>query len=408
MRRYTCPELEELKKARAAASEQREQALAGVLSSLVSRVVSHAEALSGAAAAAAQLDVLCSFASCSIEMEAAGPVCTPRVVALPAGPAGQAVLRLKALRHPAAASLSKGAARGGGGAGFVPNDTVLGGSAPPVLLLTGPNMGGKSTLLRQVCLAALLAQVGADVPAESMELTPVDAVFVRMGARDNIVAGQSTFMVELAETAAMLRRATANSLVACDELGRGTATNDGAAIAHAVLEHLATGCKARTLFSTHYHLLADEAAAWPAVALGHMGCHVAPPVDDGAEVVTFLYRLTAGNCPKSYGMNVARIAGLPESVVAAAAARAAAMESADEEMEDAEAALGDGGGSGAEMDGGPLSEAEAAALQSALAAMAAAAGGRSGSSGGGETEEEEGGQWAALCTAWAEAGAAVC
>lgn len=250
------------------------------------------------------------------------------------------------------------------------------------------------SLLRQVCLATLLAQVGADVPAEEMELTPVDAVFVRMGAKDNLAAGQSTFMVELAETAAMLRRATANSLVACDELGRGTATNDGAAIAHAVLQHLATGPRARTLFSTHYHLLADEAAAWPAVALGHMGCHVAPSANGGPETVTFLYRLTEGACPKSYGVNVARIAGLPESVVAAAAARARAMEDADVEMEDAAAAMAEGGQEG------PLSAAEAAALRRAVGALEAAAA-AAGEDGVGD------GEWAALCEAWEQAGQAV-
>jgi DNA mismatch repair protein MSH6 len=161
-------------------------------------------------------------------------------------------------------------------------------------------------------------------------MTALDAVFVRMGAKDNLAGGQSTFMVELSETGAMLRRATTNSLVALDELGRGTATADGTAIACAVASHLIDK-RCRTLFSTHYHRLADDHARDPHVALAHMACRVETPSGAGVETlgretVTFLYTLASGNCPRSYGVNVARLAGLPESVCLAAARRAAHLE----------------------------------------------------------------------------------
>jgi len=214
----------------------------------------------------------------------------------------------------------------GGGSSFVPNDITLGGEeAPPFVVLTGPNMGGKSTLMRQVCLAAVAAQIGAWVPADELELTPTDAVFVRMGARDRIMLGQSTFFVELSETAAALARATPWSLVALDELGRGTSTHDGAAIASAVLDTFASGVQCRGVFATHYHHIADSHALDPVVAIKHMACAVTSPGErpggggKGVEEVTFLYRLAEGACPKSYGVNVARLAGLPEALVLRAA-----------------------------------------------------------------------------------------
>lgn len=201
-------------------------------------------------------------------------------------------------------------------------------------------------------LLLLLLQVGAWVPADSLELTPVDAIFVRMGAKDSIMTGQSTFFVELSETAAMLHRATPSSLVILDELGRGTATLDGAAIASAVLQHLAHVVGCRGLFATHYHHLASEHEVDSKVAIMHMACAVSGGAGDEEEAmevdgavgagggsgaaasapadrgdaavdlpdVTFLYQLAPGACPKSYGTNVARLAGLPAAVVSRAAA----------------------------------------------------------------------------------------
>lgn len=218
---------------------------------------------------------------------------------------------------------------------YIPNTLVLGGTlsnnaySPKLLLLSGPNMGGKSTLLRQTCLIAILAQMGCKVPADKCLMTPVDRIFTRVGASDRILAGQSTFFVELAETATILRSATEDSLCILDELGRGTATFDGTAIAHAVVDHLARVTRCRSLFATHYHSLVDDWEMDARVQLGHMDCLVqqseqeqdqvkGKKVMDDQEEVTFLYRLCSGSSPRSYGINVARLARLPQEVIALA------------------------------------------------------------------------------------------
>jgi DNA mismatch repair protein MSH6 len=215
---------------------------------------------------------------------------------------------------------------------YIPNSVTLGGTAvsekangeeylSKLLLLTGPNMGGKSTLLRQTCLIAIMAQLGCKVPADSCVMTPVDRIFTRVGASDRILAGQSTFFVELAETASILRAATEDSLCILDELGRGTATFDGTAIAHAVVDHLVRRVRCRTLFATHYHSLVDDWGMDPRVRLGHMDCLVEEHSksqqegDAESEEVTFLYRLSDGSSPRSYGINVARLARLPADVI---------------------------------------------------------------------------------------------
>ncbi|CAJ0960602.1 unnamed protein product, partial [Mesorhabditis belari] len=200
---------------------------------------------------------------------------------------------------------------------YIPNDTNLGGSHPSCMLLTGPNMGGKSTLMRQTAVLAVLAHMGSFVPAESMRLTPVDRIFTRIGANDRIVAGQSTFFVELQETRLVLKSATSHSLVLIDELGRGTSTYDGTAIASAVLAELADQLRCRTLFSTHYHTLCTRVADNPRVLMAHMACMVEGEneEDPTMETVTFLYRLVAGICPKSYGFYAAKLAGIRDEVV---------------------------------------------------------------------------------------------
>uniref|UniRef100_A0A7S3JTZ3 DNA mismatch repair protein n=1 Tax=Aureoumbra lagunensis TaxID=44058 RepID=A0A7S3JTZ3_9STRA len=213
------------------------------------------------------------------------------------------------------------------------NDLKLGGGiAPPLLLLSGPNMGGKSTLLRQVCLNAILAQLGSYVRADSFKLTPVDRIFTRLGASDRIMHNQSTFMLELAETADILHHATSKSLCILDELGRGTATFDGVAIAHSVVAELASYTKCRALFSTHYHDLIREWSHHPTVQLGHMDCIVELPSDkennieahnnenNGSTIadghtITFLYKLVPGLSPRSFGINVARLAKLPNDII---------------------------------------------------------------------------------------------
>lgn len=227
------------------AQAAKEKAQGSILANIVSQFVQYRATWQRAIDCMNQLDALTALAQAAALWE--GPTCMPTFV--PESAQG-GVFRAKELRHPAGLTGS-GALGAAAARSFVPNDVALGGSHPPFLVLTGPNMGGKSTLLRQVCLATLLAQVGGRVPAAQLELTPADALYVRMGAKDRIMAGQSTFFVELSEAAAMLQHATSRSLVALDELGRGTATTDGCAIAAAVLHHLSTQTKCRGLFATH-------------------------------------------------------------------------------------------------------------------------------------------------------------
>ncbi|HTR78168.1 MAG TPA: DNA mismatch repair protein MutS, partial [Gemmatimonadaceae bacterium] len=194
---------------------------------------------------------------------------------------------------------------------FIPNDVHLDADAR-VIILTGPNMAGKSTILRQIGLIVLMAQIGSFVPARSAHLGVVDRVFTRVGASDNLVRGQSTFMVEMTETSAILHTATGRSLVLLDEIGRGTSTYDGVSIAWAVSEHLHNHIGCKTVFATHYHeltQLADELTALKNynVAVRETGDHV-----------LFLHRLQPGGADRSYGIQVGRLAGLPDSVIARA------------------------------------------------------------------------------------------
>jgi DNA mismatch repair protein MutS len=210
------------------------------------------------------------------------------------------------VRHPVVERLAGGT--------FVPNDVGLDGGARQLVVLTGPNMGGKSTYLRQVALLSLLAQTGSFVPARDAKLGLVDRIYARVGASDNISRGQSTFMVEMQETAHILSGATSRSLVVLDEVGRGTATFDGLSIAWAVAEHLATSSRARpkTLFATHYHELTDLADSVPGV----INAHVA--VQEWKEDIVFLHKILPGRSDRSYGIHVARLAGLPPAVVSRA------------------------------------------------------------------------------------------
>jgi len=198
---------------------------------------------------------------------------------------------------------------------FVPNDVQLGPPDRQLVILTGPNMGGKSTYLRQTAILAILAQAGSFVPARSAKVALVDRIFARVGASDNIARGQSTFMVEMQETAAILHTATSRSLVILDEIGRGTATFDGLSLAWAVAEHLASNDRARpkTIFATHYHELTDLADALP----GIVNCHVS--AREFRDDIVFLHKIVPGRSDRSYGIQVARLAGLPASVVRRAA-----------------------------------------------------------------------------------------
>ena len=194
---------------------------------------------------------------------------------------------------------------------FVPNDIDLNGTTRQLVVLTGPNMGGKSTYLRQTALIPLMAQIGSFVPARQAKLPVIDRIFARVGASDNIARGHSTFMVEMQETANILHTATSRSLVVLDEIGRGTSTFDGLSIAWAVAEHLATSPRARpkTLFATHYHELTDLADALPGVVNAHVSAR------EWKDQIIFLRKIVSGRSDRSYGIQVARLAGLPASVV---------------------------------------------------------------------------------------------
>ncbi|RKP18727.1 hypothetical protein ROZALSC1DRAFT_29612 [Rozella allomycis CSF55] len=180
-----------------------------------------------------------------------------------------------------------------------------------MIIVTGANMGGKSTLLRQTCLGIILAQIGCYIPAKSCTISPVDRIFTRIGAHDNIMAGQSTFMVELSETSKILREATPKSMVILDELGRGTSTFDGYSIAYSVLHYLSNHIKCMGLFATHYHSLTQDFSSHSTITNYHMAIHT----DELLKQVTFLYKFVPGVCPKSHGMNVAKMAGLPISII---------------------------------------------------------------------------------------------
>ncbi|KAM3347697.1 hypothetical protein ACQJBY_021561 [Aegilops geniculata] len=291
---------------------------ATTLANLVERFVGEATEWSLVINAISTVDVLRSFAA--MALSSFGTMCRPRILLKDKSP----ILRMKGLWHPYAFAES--------GTGLVPNDLSLGqdllGHNRFALLLTGPNMGGKSTIMRATCLAIVLAQLGCYVPCISCELTLADSIFTRLGATDRIMSGESTFLVECSETASVLQNATEDSLVLLDELGRGTSTFDGYAIAYAVFRHLVEQVRCRLLFATHYHPLTKEFASHPHVSLQHMACMLRPRSGGNGEMeLTFLYRLASGASPESYGLQVATMAGIPKSIVEKAAVAGEMMKS---------------------------------------------------------------------------------
>jgi DNA mismatch repair protein MutS len=292
--RYITPELKEYEdKVRHA--EERANALEYELFlTLRDRVAADAPRLVQAGAVLAQVDVLCGLA----ELATKQGYCRPEMVESP-------TLEIEAGRHPVLdVLLAPGA--------FVPNDLALGPDSGQVLLITGPNMAGKSTYIRQVALIAILAQMGGFVPAKSARIGIVDRLFARVGATDELGRGQSTFMVEMTETANILNNATPSSLVILDEIGRGTSTFDGVSLAWAITEHIHDHVGARTLFATHYHELVDLEKTKPRLR----NANVAVREADG-EIV-FLHRIVPGGADQSYGIHVARLAGVPAPVLSRA------------------------------------------------------------------------------------------
>uniref|UniRef100_A0A5S6QUH0 DNA mismatch repair protein n=1 Tax=Trichuris muris TaxID=70415 RepID=A0A5S6QUH0_TRIMR len=305
--RFSTPKLDQLIERLTQSETKRESVLKDIMRRLFADFCSRGEKWYKIVESLAVLDVLQSFAQYA--RNCPHTICKPVFVSNETP-----FLRLKNSVHPCCSKMRTNS-------DFIPNDVQLGSDAEsgsgPVLLLTGANMGGKSTLMRQVGTLIIMAQLGAPVPAESFILTPVDRMFTRIGARDSLLTGQSTLFVELSETTTILRHASANSFAIVDELGRGTSTHDGTAIASATLKHLAERICCRAIFSTHYHSLVQKFSDHPLVQLGHMACAVENEgLDDPVEEsVTFLYKLTAGPCPKSYGFNAAKLAGLKTRVI---------------------------------------------------------------------------------------------
>jgi DNA mismatch repair protein MutS len=213
-------------------------------------------------------------------------------------------MRIAAGRHPVIEKIA------GEEAGrFIPNDLYLNDASEHLAIITGPNMGGKSTYLRQAALIAILAQMGSWVPADSALLPVIDRIFTRIGASDNLARGRSTFMVEMTETAVILNTATPRSFVILDEIGRGTATYDGLSLAWAVVEHISTTTRAKTLFATHYHELTELAEHLEGVR------NLQVAVKEAGDKIIFLRKVEPGKADRSYGIEVARLAGLPATVI---------------------------------------------------------------------------------------------
>ena len=289
--RYSTPELKEHEESVLTSRERAEALEQSLYIALVASLGPHVDALLASASAVAELDVALSNADLATQQN----YVRPEIVK-------DGLLEIEGGRHPVVEAT--------GTERFVPNDCRLGGDHGQIMVLTGPNMAGKSTFLRQIALISLLAQTGSFVPAAKARLPIVDRIFTRVGARDDLAGGRSTFMVEMTEVAAILSRATSNSLIVLDEIGRGTSTYDGLSIAQAVIEYLHNHprLRAKTVFATHYHELTALADRYPRVR----NFNVAISEQNGT--VVFLRKVTAGGSDRSYGIYVGRLAGLPEPV----------------------------------------------------------------------------------------------
>jgi DNA mismatch repair protein MutS len=299
--RYITPELKAFEDRALSAQERalaREKAL---FEALLDTLTPHVPQLLAVAAALAETDVLASQAERAVTLR----LCPPEYVSEPG-------IVIRGGRHPVVETQVDH---------FIANDTQLS-RTRQMLLITGPNMGGKSTYMRQVALIALLACCGLWVPATSARLGDIDQIFTRIGASDDLAGGRSTFMVEMTETAHILHNASAKSLVLLDEIGRGTSTFDGLALAWAVARHLVSATRAFTLFATHYFELTQLAQEFRQLANVHLDAR-----EHGADLV-FLHAVEDGPASQSYGIQVARLAGVPSPVIAAARRRLRELEEA--------------------------------------------------------------------------------
>lgn len=291
--RFITPDLKQLEGRILGAHEKSVQLETQLFEQVRAEAASHLERVQATASAVAQLDVLTSFAAVSV----ANGYQRPEV-----NLSGKIIL--KESRHPVVEQMLDGAP-------FVPNDVELDQEEHRVAIITGPNMAGKSTYMRQIALIVLMAQIGCFVPAQSAEIGVVDAIFTRVGASDDMASGQSTFMVEMTEVADILKNATSRSLLILDEIGRGTSTFDGMSIARAVLEHVADkrSLGAKALFATHYH----ELTVLEELVSGVKNYNIA--VKKRGDDITFLRRIVRGGADDSFGIEVAKLAGVPNSVV---------------------------------------------------------------------------------------------
>ncbi|HKI86383.1 MAG TPA: DNA mismatch repair protein MutS, partial [Thermoanaerobaculia bacterium] len=289
--RYVTEEVKELEERILAAEQRRLELEFKIYKKLVELVAGKAEELGELARSLATADVLATFA----EVAERSDYHRPQI-----NDAGGRLL-LADNRHPVVETLGREP--------FVPNDLVLDGDEARIVILTGPNMGGKSTYLRQIALAVLMAHCGCFIAASKAEIPVCDRIFTRVGASDDLARGESTFMVEMIETANILHQATARSLVILDEVGRGTATFDGLSLAWAIVEHIQSQNEAKTLFATHYHELTELASLLPGVVNRTMA------VKEWDDKIVFLRRVIPGSADKSYGLHVARLAGVPVSVI---------------------------------------------------------------------------------------------
>jgi DNA mismatch repair protein MutS len=309
--RFTTPELKEHETKILEAQERIVEIERRTFAELRAAVAGEAKRIRQTALALAEVDVLAALA----HLAANRNYCRPQFDA-------SADLEIISGRHPV---IEQQAALGGTDR-FVPNDLYLNSTTQSIIVLTGPNMGGKSTYLRQAALSVILAQMGSFVPARSARLGIVDRIFTRIGAADNLARGRSTFMVEMTETAAILNTATPRSLILLDEIGRGTATYDGLAIAWAAIEYIHARTRAKTLFATHYHELTELAERLSGVKNYRVS------VKESAGGIVFLRKVEPGAADRSYGIEVAKLAGLPSEVVVRAREVLAEHEDAEQRV----------------------------------------------------------------------------
>jgi DNA mismatch repair protein MutS len=291
--RFTTGELKELEVKILEAEERMLTIEREIFERLRVQVTAESARIRATAAAVAELDVICALAEVAAENRYTRPTFS-----------ATGEMRVVAGRHPVIEKLAEKDAQR-----FIPNDVAFNPPTDFIAVITGPNMGGKSTYLRQAALLAILAQTGSFVPAESALLPVVDRVFTRIGAADNLARGRSTFMVEMTETAVILNTATERSLIVLDEIGRGTSTYDGLALAWAVIEYIQQHIRAKTLFATHYHELTELASQLSGVRNLHVS------VKESGDQILFLRRVEPGAADRSYGIEVARLAALPMSVI---------------------------------------------------------------------------------------------